>query len=111
MRAATWRGRNAYGSRARLILLRLQSEALRTQSRDVELGRNLNFDLYHIFVAPKLGGGGAGHFSLPAPCGPALKLAPISSNRIGDDLLIEMLRPDLLQPLRRLAEPSLGFQV
>ena len=27
-----------YGSRARLILLRLQSEALRTQSRDVELG-------------------------------------------------------------------------
>jgi Plasmid encoded RepA protein len=30
-----------YGSRARLILLRLQSEALRTQSRDVELGRNL----------------------------------------------------------------------
>ena len=31
-----------YGSRARLILLRLQSEALRTQSRDVELGRNLN---------------------------------------------------------------------
>jgi hypothetical protein len=31
-----------YGSRARLILLRLQSEALRTQSRDVELGRNLH---------------------------------------------------------------------
>jgi hypothetical protein len=31
-----------YGSRARLILLRLQSEALRTQSREVELGRNLN---------------------------------------------------------------------
>jgi Plasmid encoded RepA protein len=31
-----------YGSRARLILLRLQSEALRTQSRDVQLGRNLN---------------------------------------------------------------------
>jgi hypothetical protein len=31
-----------YGSRARLILLRLQSEALRTGSRDVELGRNLN---------------------------------------------------------------------
>src|SRR3954452_12165859 len=31
-----------YGSRARLMLFRLQSEALRTQSRDVELGRNLN---------------------------------------------------------------------
>jgi hypothetical protein len=31
-----------YGSRARLILLRLQSEALRTQCRDVELGRNLH---------------------------------------------------------------------
>ena len=30
-----------YGSRARLILFRLQSEALRTQSRDVELGRTL----------------------------------------------------------------------
>ena len=30
-----------YGSRARLILLRLQSEALRTQSRDVELGNTL----------------------------------------------------------------------
>jgi hypothetical protein len=30
-----------YGSRARLILIRLQSEALRTQSRDVELGKNL----------------------------------------------------------------------
>ena len=30
-----------YGSRARLILLRLQSEALRTNSRDVELGRSL----------------------------------------------------------------------
>ena len=30
-----------YGSRARLILLRLQSEALRTQSRDVELGKSL----------------------------------------------------------------------
>ena len=30
-----------YGSRARLILLRLQSEALRTQSRDVELGSTL----------------------------------------------------------------------
>jgi hypothetical protein len=30
-----------YGSRARLILLRLQSEALRTKSRDVELGKNL----------------------------------------------------------------------
>ena len=29
-----------YGSRARLILLRLQSEALRTQSRDVELRKH-----------------------------------------------------------------------
>ena len=31
-----------YGSRARLILLYLQSEALRTNSRDVELGRSLH---------------------------------------------------------------------
>jgi hypothetical protein len=31
-----------YGSRARLILLYLQSEALRTKSRDVELGRSLH---------------------------------------------------------------------
>jgi len=31
-----------YGSRARLILLYLQSEALRTSSRDVELGRSLH---------------------------------------------------------------------
>src|SRR5271165_7607898 len=30
-----------FGSRARLILLRLQSEALRTGSRDVELGKSL----------------------------------------------------------------------
>jgi hypothetical protein len=31
-----------YGSRARLILLYLQSEALRTDSRDIELGKSLN---------------------------------------------------------------------
>ena len=31
-----------YGSRARLILLYLQGEALRTQSRDIELGRSLH---------------------------------------------------------------------
>ena len=31
-----------YGSRARLILLYLQSEALRTRSRDIELGRSLH---------------------------------------------------------------------
>lgn len=31
-----------FGSRARLILLYLQAEALRTNSRDVELGRSLN---------------------------------------------------------------------
>jgi hypothetical protein len=30
-----------YGSRARLILIYLQSEALRTNSREVELGRSL----------------------------------------------------------------------
>jgi hypothetical protein len=30
-----------YGSRARLILLYLQSEAIRTQNRDIELGRSL----------------------------------------------------------------------
>jgi hypothetical protein len=30
-----------YGSRARLIMLYLQSEALRTRSRDIELGRNM----------------------------------------------------------------------
>jgi hypothetical protein len=32
-----------YGARARLILLYLQTEALRTNSREVELGRSLNF--------------------------------------------------------------------
>src|SRR3954452_10775871 len=31
-----------YGSRARLILLYLQSEALRSNSREVELGRSMN---------------------------------------------------------------------
>jgi hypothetical protein len=31
-----------FGSRARLILLYLQSEALRTQTREIELGRSLN---------------------------------------------------------------------
>jgi hypothetical protein len=31
-----------FGSRARLILIYLQSEALRTQSREIELGRSLN---------------------------------------------------------------------
>jgi hypothetical protein len=31
-----------YGSRARLILLYLQTEALRTNSRDIELGRSLH---------------------------------------------------------------------
>jgi hypothetical protein len=31
-----------YGSRARLILLYLQSEALRTSSRDIELGKSLH---------------------------------------------------------------------
>jgi Plasmid encoded RepA protein len=31
-----------YGSRARLILLYLQSEALRNKSRDIELGRSLH---------------------------------------------------------------------
>jgi diaminohydroxyphosphoribosylaminopyrimidine deaminase/5-amino-6-(5-phosphoribosylamino)uracil reductase len=62
----------------------------------------VGFDLYHVFVAPKLGGGAFGRLRFPAPCGPAMALAPLSSNRIGDDVLIELLRPDLLQPLRRL---------
>ena len=31
-----------YGSRARLIILYLQSEALKTQSREVELGKTLH---------------------------------------------------------------------
>lgn len=39
--ATTWVG-VPYGSRARLILLYLQSEALRTSSRDIELGRSLH---------------------------------------------------------------------
>jgi hypothetical protein len=38
---AAWVG-VPYGSRARLILLYLQSEALRTSSRDIELGRSLH---------------------------------------------------------------------
>lgn len=39
-----------YGSRARLILLYLQSEALRTQSRDVELGRSLHMWLGRLGI-------------------------------------------------------------
>ena len=62
----------------------------------------VGFDLYHVFVAPKLGGGAFGRLRFPAPCGPAMALAPLSSNRIGDDVLIELLRPELLQPLRGL---------
>ena len=31
-----------YGSRARLIILYLQSEALKTQSREIELGKTLH---------------------------------------------------------------------
>lgn len=39
-----------YGSRARLILLRLQSEALRTNNREVELGRSLREWLGHMGI-------------------------------------------------------------
>ena len=39
-----------YGSRARLILLYLQSEALRTQCRDVELGRSLHAWLQRLGI-------------------------------------------------------------
>jgi hypothetical protein len=39
-----------YGSRARLILLYLQSEALRTGSREVELGRSLRVWLYRMGI-------------------------------------------------------------
>jgi diaminohydroxyphosphoribosylaminopyrimidine deaminase / 5-amino-6-(5-phosphoribosylamino)uracil reductase len=70
----------------------------------------VGFDLYHVFVAPKLGGSAFGRLSLPAPRGPAMELAQLSSNRIGDDILIELLRPDLLQPLHRLGAP-IGAQL
>ncbi len=39
-----------YGSRARLILLYLQSEALRTQCRDIELGRSLHAWLQRLGI-------------------------------------------------------------
>jgi hypothetical protein len=39
-----------YGSRARLILLYLQSEALRTSSRDIELGRSLHAWLRRLSI-------------------------------------------------------------
>ncbi len=41
-----------YGSRARLILLYLQSEALRTGSREVSLGRSLNAWLRRMGIPP-----------------------------------------------------------
>lgn len=39
-----------YGSRARLILLFLQSEALRTNSREIELGRSLRAWLFRLGI-------------------------------------------------------------
>jgi diaminohydroxyphosphoribosylaminopyrimidine deaminase/5-amino-6-(5-phosphoribosylamino)uracil reductase len=62
----------------------------------------VGFDLCHVFVAPKVGGGGKGRLDLAASCGPAMEFAPISSNRIGGDILIELLRSDLLRPLHGL---------
>ncbi len=41
-----------YGSRARLIMLYLQSEAIRTQSRDIELGRSLRNWLSRMGIPP-----------------------------------------------------------
>ena len=41
-----------YGSRARLILIYLQSEALRTQCREVELGKSLRDWLHKLGIAP-----------------------------------------------------------
>ena len=41
-----------YGSRARLIMLYLQTEALRTQSREIELGRSLRAWLKKMGIAP-----------------------------------------------------------
>jgi hypothetical protein len=57
-----------YGSRARLILLYLQSEALRTNSRDIELGRSLHDALDEWVCFGPLIAGVCPHFfaSLPA---------------------------------------------
>lgn len=41
-----------YGSRARLIMLYLQSEAIRTQSRNVELGKSLRNWLTRMGISP-----------------------------------------------------------
>jgi hypothetical protein len=41
-----------YGSRARLIMLYLQSEALRTNSREIELGKSLRAWLKKMGIAP-----------------------------------------------------------
>lgn len=41
-----------FGSRARLILLYLQSEAIKTNSREIELGRSMNDWLKRMSIAP-----------------------------------------------------------
>lgn len=41
-----------YGSRARLIMLYLQSEALRTRSREIELGKSLRIWLGRMGISP-----------------------------------------------------------
>jgi hypothetical protein len=41
-----------YGSRARLIMLYLQTEALRTQSREIELGKSLRVWLKKLGISP-----------------------------------------------------------
>jgi diaminohydroxyphosphoribosylaminopyrimidine deaminase/5-amino-6-(5-phosphoribosylamino)uracil reductase len=66
----------------------------------------VGFDLYHVFVAPKFGGGGVGRLALPAPSGAAMEVTQISSNRIGEDVLIEFLRSELVRPLRTLGTPT-----
>ena len=46
-----------YGSRARLILIYLQSEAIRTQSRDITLGRSLRGWLGRLGISVRILGG------------------------------------------------------
>jgi hypothetical protein len=56
-----------YGSRARLIMFYVQSEALRTGSREVGLGRSMNNWLHRMGVPL---GGSFGGATTTAPCFP-----------------------------------------
>jgi hypothetical protein len=53
-----------FGSRARLILLYLQTQALRSRSREVELGRSMREWLRRMGIAPAKFNHCAGHVGI-----------------------------------------------